>query len=291
MIDSSIMWQNPAAYAEMQTHYDTELQKITFPYQTQYVDTRHGKTHVLTAGSPANPALVFWHGMNANITMWIDQINAFAPDFYVIAADGTGDTGRSAPNRLNRQTNQHGEWAADVLNALGIVKAHHVGISGGGWLILKLANVAPEKIASAVLASSGGLIRFGLSMYLKLLPRIITTPAHRRATVFVKIMTPPEHKPTTADLKMFELIFKFKSERGVPRLPDEQIRALTAPTMILMGQYEIPFTPQQKLIDRGRRVLPNLVRAEIMPGVGHGMNGDNPALFEHKLRDFFAQLN
>ncbi|HEX2621807.1 MAG TPA: hypothetical protein VHL11_16735, partial [Phototrophicaceae bacterium] len=82
MIDSSAMWQSPAAYAEMQTFYDSELKKITVPHQIQYVDTRHGKTHVLTAGNPANPALVFWHGMNANITMWIDQINTFASDFY-----------------------------------------------------------------------------------------------------------------------------------------------------------------------------------------------------------------
>ncbi|HEX2623528.1 MAG TPA: alpha/beta hydrolase, partial [Phototrophicaceae bacterium] len=211
-------------------------------------------------------------------------------DFYVIAADGTGDTGRSAPNRLNRKTNQHGEWAADVLTALGVTKAHQVGISGGGWLILKLANVAPEKIASAVLASSGGLIPFGISMYFKLLPRIIMTPASRRHEVSVKLMTPPDHVPTSDELKMFELIFKFKSERGVPRLPDEQIRALTAPTMILMGEHEAAFVPQRKLIERGQRLLPHLVRAEVVPGVGHGMNGDNPALFERNLRDFYAQL-
>jgi pimeloyl-ACP methyl ester carboxylesterase len=51
---------------------------------------------------------------------------------------------------------------------------------------------------------------------------------------------------------------------------DEELGRLKAPTYLLMGQYESAMNPYQ-VIERGLRLLPNLVIAEIVPGVGHSM--------------------
>jgi pimeloyl-ACP methyl ester carboxylesterase len=289
MIDNSAMWKKRSAYEQMQAFYDKQLARITVPYETQYADTRHGKTHVLTAGNHAHPPLVFWHGMNDSVLGWIDEINVFTQNYYEIAADCPGDTGRSAPNRMNRKTLQHGEWASDVMNALHIQQAYHVGISGGGWLILKLANVAPEKISAAVLLSTGGFINVDMKILFKMLPLMLVTPADKLARRFIKIMGVPDREPTQDELTTFELIFDFKSENGVPALPDEQVRRLTAPTMILMGEYESAFKPPQKVINRAQKLLPNLVHAEILSGVAHGMNGENPPLVHGKIRAFLEK--
>jgi hypothetical protein len=56
----------------------------------------------------------------------------------------------------------------------------------------------------------------------------------------------------------------------VPVLPDEEIKNLSAPTYLLMGQYEIAVEPY-KVIKRGVELLPNLISAEIVPRVGHSM--------------------
>lgn len=286
MIDNSILWKNQDAYRRMQSYYDRQLAKIAVPYESCYIETRHGKTHVLSAGNPQNPPLVFWHGMNASILGWINEINAFAEDYFVIAADCPGDTGRSAANRMNRKTMQHGEWANDVLKALNIQSAYHVGISGGGWLTIKLANVAPETIKAAVLLSTGGFINVDMKILFKMLPAMMVTPSDKLAEKFIKIMGVPNREPDPEELETFELIFNFKSERGVPALPDEQLRKLSAPTMILMGEYESAFKPAEKVIERARKILPNLVSAEILKGVAHGMNGENPALVHAKIREF-----
>jgi pimeloyl-ACP methyl ester carboxylesterase len=291
MIDGSKLWKNLEAYEAMQALYSSELARLTVPYESHYIDTRrHGKTHVLTAGNPANPALVFWHGMNAFAASWVNEINVFAAEYYVIAPDCVGDTGRSEPNRLKRKTMQHGEWAADVLQALDISQAHHIGISGGGWMIIKLANVAPQTILSAMLVSTGGFINVNMMILFKMLPAMLITPPDKLAYRFVKMMGVPGREPSPEELRMFELIFHFKSENGVPALPDEQIRALKAPTAILMGEHEQAFKPPRKVLERAKRLLPNLIHAEIVQGVGHGMNGENPSLFERKVRDFLAQV-
>ena len=216
MLDSSALWKNREAYNKFQQWYDEELAKITVPYEAQYVETRHGTTHVVTAGHSANPPLIFWHGMNVNMTMWIREINAFAADYYVIAPDCVGDMGRSAPNRLNRRTHQHGEWAADVLSALNIQQAHHVGISGGGWMILKLATVATDTILSATLASTGGFINVDWRLALKFLPMMLFTPPDKLAYKFAKVMGLPGQEPGAQELQSFEFLFNFKTETGVP---------------------------------------------------------------------------
>ena len=289
MIDNSILWKNPVAYQRMQAFYDRELASLTVPYETFYIDTRHGKTHVLTAGNPKNPPLVFWHGMNASILGWIGEINAFTDEYFVIAADCPGDTGRSTPNRMNRKTNQHGEWAADVLKALNIKEAYHVGISGGGWMILKLANIAPETIKAAVLMSTGGFMNVRMRGMLKILPLMLILPPEKLVHHFIKLMGVPNRVPSAGELETFELIFDFKSERGVPALSDAELSKLSAPTMILMGEYEAAFKPTTKVIERAQRTLPNLVCAEILQGVAHGMNGENPELVHGKIRAFLAQ--
>jgi len=70
---------------------------------------------------------------------------------------------------------------------------------------------------------------------------------------------------------MFELILThFRFEQNPAALPDHEIRGLTAPTYLMMGQYERSFDPYA-VIKRGLTLLPNLIRAEIVPGVGHGM--------------------
>jgi pimeloyl-ACP methyl ester carboxylesterase len=289
MIDNSILWKNPVAYQRMQAIYNRELASLTVPNETFYIETRHGKTHVLTAGNPKNPPLVFWHGMNSSVLNWIGEINVFADEYFVIAADCPGDTGRSEPNRMNRKTMQHGEWAADVLAALNIKEAFHVGISGGGWMILKLATIAPETIKAAVLMSTGGFINVSMKILFKMIPAMMVTPPDKLAKRFIKLMGVPHHEPSAGELEMFELIFDFKSERGVPALSDEDLAKMTAPTMILMGEYESAFSPPAKVIERAKRTLPNLVCAEILQGVAHGMNGENPELVHGKIRAFLAQ--
>ncbi len=291
--DNRSLYQTTADYHAMMAFYDATLAKLPIPYQTHYLETRFGTTHVLTAGREDAPPLVLWHGMNGSLVMWAAQIPTFAAHYRVIAPDIPGHSGRSTPRRLNRKSLEYGEWAAETLQQLGVSQAYHVGISGGGWMILKLAAVAPQTIKRAVLLSSGGFTGLSPRLIFKMLPHLLLPTGRSNpeamARRFLKVMSPPDHVPPEDEVKTFTLIMRFKSEQSIPPLPDNELRCLTAPTMLLMGEYEAAFHAPS-VVKRARQLLPNLVHAEIVRGVGHGMIGEQPALINQKILDFLAQV-
>ena len=93
----------------------------------------------------------------------------------------------------------------------------------------------------------------------------------------VELLSPPNQPVDPFYAEFFELILtsKFRGEQIAPRIDDEELRRMTAPIYLLMGQFERSFNPY-KAINRGVRLLPNVVAAELVPGVGHSMEHRQP---------------
>jgi pimeloyl-ACP methyl ester carboxylesterase len=268
--------------------YDALLATLTVLYQTLWVETRHGMTHVIAAGPVAAPPLALWHGLDASAPTWVNQINALAHNYRIYAADVPGSMGKSVPTRLDRVGNAYGEWMADVLRGLRVEQAHQLGISNGGWLILKLAGVAPELISSGVLLSSAGFVRRRWQLIFKMLPTLLFTPREQRGARFLQVMGAPGIAPAQQDVVMFDILMQaFHYEQAPGPLSDAALRRLSAPTYVLMGEYEAAFAPRA-VIRRAQAVLPNLVKAEILPGVGHGMITENPMVVNERIEGFIA---
>lgn len=155
-------------------------------------------------------------------------------------------------------------------------QANMIGISNGGWLITKLGGVAPEMIGSAVLMSTGGFKPISKMLIVRMMPHLIFRSPAMSARRFLGLLSPPGTPPDPDTLETFELIMgHFRFEQNPPVLCDVEIRQLTAPTCRMMGQYEKSFNPY-KVIERGLGLLPNVITAEIVPGVGHGMINERP---------------
>jgi hypothetical protein len=71
------------------------------------------------------------------------------------------------------------------------------------------------------------------------------------------------------------LTSQFRSEQSAPLLSDGELGQLTSPNYLLLGQHEVSFNPC-KAIRRGLSLLPNVITAEIVPGVGHAMVHGRP---------------
>jgi pimeloyl-ACP methyl ester carboxylesterase len=190
----------------------------------------------------------------------------------VYALDTIGAMGKSAPSRLAKSGPAYGQWAAEALEGLGLARANMIGASNGGWLILKLGSVAPDMIGSAVLMSSAGFMSISMRTVLRMIPRSLFKSPEGIARGLLELLSPPDSPPDPFFLAFFELIVVsgFRSEQMAPALSEEEIEKLTAPTYLLMGQYEVSFNPY-KAIERGLALLPNVIAAEIVPGVGHAM--------------------
>jgi pimeloyl-ACP methyl ester carboxylesterase len=253
-------------------HYDATLRAMGVPYESVYVETRSGPTHAIVSGHEQGRPVVLWHGLNANAATWANWIPALTPTYRVYALDTIGAMGKSAPSRLAKGGPAYGQWAAEALEGLGLTRANMIGTSNGGWLILKLGSVAPGMIGSAVLISSAGFLSISMATVLRMIPRSLFKPPEEIARGLLDLLSPPDAPPDPLFLAFFELIIKsgFRSEQMAPALSNEEIQKLTAPTYLLMGQYEGSFNPY-KAIERGLALLPNVIAAEIVPGVGHAM--------------------
>jgi len=152
-----------------------------------------------------------------------------------------------------------------------------IGISNGGWLILKLGCVAPDQIGSAILLSSAGFRSISVKLVFKIISRSLSKNPKVTAERLVELLSPPDLPMDPFYVEFFTLILesKFRGEQIAPRIRDEELRKLTAPTMLLMGEHETSFNPY-KAIERGLRLLPNVISAEIVPGVGHSMEHKQP---------------
>ena len=269
--DNSPLYRSPEGYQQVLAHYDAAFQAMGIPYDSRYVETSQGPTHAVICGNETGKPVVLWHGQNANAATWAHWIPALAPSYRVYAIDVIGGMGKSAPSRPSKKGTAYGEWAAEALEAFGLAQASMIGASQGGWLIGKLANVAPDRVGCAVLVSSAGFLPVSLAGALRLIPRVLFKPTEDAAREMLATVSAPGLPPDPFFLELFALMLRhFRSEALVPVLSDAELQGLTAPTYLLMGQYESSFNPY-KALARGLALLPNLISAEVVPGVGHSM--------------------
>jgi pimeloyl-ACP methyl ester carboxylesterase len=287
--DNTALYRSPEGHRRVMAHYDSTFQGMPIPYESRYVETTFGATHVITAGRTDGKPIVLWHGQNANAASWAHWIPALAPAYRLYAVDVIGGMGKSAPTRPSKQGPAYGHWAAEVLAKLALDRANMIGASQGGWLIGKVATVEPDAVSSAVLMSSAGFLPVNMLQALRMLPRILFKPPPEAARAMLALVSAPDVPPDPFFLELFELMIRyFRSEALVPALRDDEVRALSAPTYLLLGQYESAMNPY-RVLERGLKLLPNLIGAEIVPGVGHSMLHRRPDWVISRVSSFLAR--
>lgn len=288
--NKSSLYGSPDGYSKVIAHYDRTMDGMGIAYESKYIETLFGLTHIIVCGNKKGKPVVLWHGQNANATTWARWMPALAQDYCVYAVDTIGAMGKSAATRLSRTGAVYGEWAAEVVQALDLKQANMIGASNGGWLILKLGSVAPEIIGHAILLSSAGFMSVSMKLVFQIITRSLKKDPRVVAERLVEVLSPPDLPVDPFYLEFFELILtsKFKGEQMAPRLKDEEIRKLSAPAYLLMGQYERSFDPY-KAIKRGINLLPNVVKAEIVPGVGHSMEHRQPGWVISRVTDYLEK--
>ncbi|MER0423245.1 alpha/beta fold hydrolase [Streptomyces microflavus] len=126
----------------------------------RFVDVAPGtRLWVEESGAPDAPALLLVMGAQASGLGWPDElVEPLAASFRVIRYDHR-DTGRSTWT-FDEQPYPLTALAGDavrVLDALGVERAHLVGMSLGGMLVQLIVADRPERVLSATLIGTGAL--------------------------------------------------------------------------------------------------------------------------------------
>ena len=99
------------------------------------------------------PPLALVSGLGGTLSFWRPQIAAFAKEFRVILHDHRG-TGQSSRRMIDFSVNQMADDLLQLLDHLGVGRAHLVGHSTGGAIGQTIALDRPERLDRLVLSAT-----------------------------------------------------------------------------------------------------------------------------------------
>lgn len=245
------------------------------------------------------PWVVMLHGAGGSSEVWYRQVGDFARHFNLLLVDLVGHGESSVLQILNKQFNFEtaAEQVMEVINHLGIQKAHYMGLSLGSIVVRVIADLHPERVEAMVLA--GAVTE--LSWESRILLRIADMGKHivpyRLLKWFIAKAIIPQRryghsmqlflrnaKRLSFDNFLRWLTLGEQLNSRIKTLFEEQI---AIPTLYLMGQDDYLFLPQVQLVAAQNKQWASMV---IVPEAGHVCNVDNKGFFNRVSLDFLHRL-
>ena len=125
--------------------------------EIRFIDTpSFGRTRIAEAGKGHAQTVILMHGVGGHLEAYAKNVVALSKEFHVIAYDFPGH-GQSNRRITDFSPAMLAEHLAELMDVLGIARAHLSGESLGGWVAGVFATVYPERVARLVLNTSGGI--------------------------------------------------------------------------------------------------------------------------------------
>ncbi|MCP3162292.1 alpha/beta fold hydrolase [Myxococcus qinghaiensis] len=245
--------------------------RLRVPTESRTVKTRIGDTHVLVGGPEDGSDVVVLHGALASSSHVLHELAPLLERFRLHAVDVVGQSVKSADVRPSVSNNEYGEWLRDVLDGLSLQRPHVVGVSWGGFVSIRLAAVAPERIDRLALLFPAGVVNGshweGLTKVAIPMMLYRMSPSERRLKAFVR------HLLTTTDDDwapfLGDAVRAFNMDMRIPALAKpEELAKLKAPTLVLAGDGDVSF-PGEKLLARARELFPTLTSEDLVKDCRH----------------------
>ena len=261
--------RNDAAREELEAFYERFRARIPDAHG-RWVTTRFGDTHVLVAGRPEAPPLLLLHGAASGSAHMMSACLPLLDHFRVFAPDMLGQSVKTIDARLPYREAACGQWLVDVLDVLGVGRAHVYGASLGGFMARKLAEHAPDRVDRLVLTVPAGIVTNSVAAVLSrfIIPKLIyrAFPSRDRLRRLVGSMM------TTLDdewIDYFDAAFRgFHLDLRMPPLASPEPLARFARPTLVFGASEDIFFPGAELLARAKVLFP-LAETELLLGCRH----------------------
>lgn len=250
--------------------------------------------------------LVFLHEFAGDHRSWEAQVGAFARDYRCIVISNRGYPPSDAPEDASAYDQDIvNRDVIAVLDALGIDKAHVVGLSMGAYTALQLALGFPQRLRSAVVASGGSgsykptrenfvaevLVAADHMAESDQIPAEALGLGPSRVQLLVK--DPPawrtfverlaEHPAKAAA----QILRQIQVKRPSLYDQEEGLRAVETPVLLLVGDEDESCLDVNLFL---KRTMP-AAQLAMLPGCGHALNLEEPNLFADVVGRFLASVD
>lgn len=232
--------------------------------------------------------VVFIHGAGGSNVVWFRQLRDFKKHFNVLLIDLRGHGKSKMRNITSADQYRFDEIARDVIDIMdhvGIEKAHFVGISLGSIVIRAIDKLVPGRAESIILG--GAVVQFNKKINVLVnTARLLNTilPYMWLYKLNALILMPSKRSAAARKLFVQEAIKLGKAEFGKWLRMSHEIkdqlnefihREASAPVLYLMGERDHMFLPM--VMDLARRHINS--KLEIIRNSGHCCNLDQPDVF------------
>lgn len=256
--------------------------------------------------SGSGEAIVFVHEFGGNHWSWEPQLNYFSRRHRCVTFAARGFAPSDVPTDIEAYS--QAQAASDifaVMDAAGIVKAHLIGLSMGGFAVIHAALRYPERVLSAVAAGTGYGAEKEFEDYFRGVSEAVAT---KFETLGAKNFAPTygsgpsrvqfQNKDPRGWALFIERLAQHSdigaanTMRGVqmrrPSLYDleAELRALDVPLLVMVGDED------DHCLQTGIFLKKSAPRAglSVLPKSGHTLNLEEPETFNRIVAEYLAQV-
>ena len=239
--------------------------------------------------------LVLIHGNTLDVRMWEDQVGDFAATYQVIRYDMRG-FGRSA--LPTAEVYAPADDLAALLSYLGIAHAHILGLSRGGIVAIDFALSYPQ-MTDALVVVDTALREFPWQAFGELTSAVRSAAATsgidaareiwKSGALFAAALEQPQVAARLAQMVADYSGWHWLNKEPLRLLeppPTEQLHTIGAPTLVIVGERDMP--EFHAIADLVHQRVPGATKV-VMPGIGHMSNMEDPVRFNRLVLDFLAE--
>ncbi|MFD6160109.1 alpha/beta fold hydrolase [Nocardia sp. NPDC060256] len=266
--------------------------------ETRDIPTRLGTLRVQIAG--AGDPILLWPSLLLDHTLWQAQIKHFAPRFTTIAVDPPGH-GASGPLTRTFTFDECALCIAEILDALGIDRAHIVGNSWGAMIGATFAARYPDRVHSAVLMNGTASpaprrqrLEYAALLTIARLLRGIRPPLTRSVVAAFLGPTSRRTRPEVVEAMLRvaranDVASVSPAIRSVVSLRPDQRRLLgeiRTPTLVVAGREDATFPPAE--VEEMARCIPG-AEFVLLDGAAHLVALEVPDTVNALIDDFLSR--
>ncbi|HVM70445.1 MAG TPA: alpha/beta hydrolase [Anaerolineales bacterium] len=268
------VFRSPEGQAQYHAAYQAVLKEWPVPYEEFFTATCLGDTHVIASGPQEAAPVMLLHPAGGGGVTWVRNAGALSQHFRTYAIDTISETNKSVltrPISIRRQRQEFAGWMTDLLDGLKVERTDLIGNSFGGFLALNTALYLPERVRKIVLISPAATFVPIPAWAWHFMPANAIGPIIGSKRMLLK-----PYEWIWQDFPREGSIYQLRTVTALTGRPrhwspsvfsDEELRKIKAPVLLLIGDHEVIYKPQDA-IKRATRLVTGL-KAVIVPNANH----------------------